>query len=85
MPAKIFFFEKLLVVVWHANDVEFAEPKSRMDSSWMHISMDRPLVMDVSKCLTQLAENTEHLISSEFLLAVRFPSCDVIRCLSVEK
>ena len=84
MTAEVIFFEKLLVVIWHSNQVEFGKPECRVNPRWMHISMNHALLVNVSQGLAQLAEYAEHLISSELLFAIRFPSGYIVWSLRVK-
>lgn len=85
MPAKVVFFEKLLVVIRHTDEVELGKAESGMNACWVHISVDQPLVMNVDKGLAELPKYAEHLVCSKLLLAVRLPSGKVIWGLSIKQ
>ena len=40
MPAEVFFLEKLLIVVWHPNQVEFSQSEGRVNPCRVDISMN---------------------------------------------
>ena len=79
MPTEIIVLYQFFKVVRHTKQINFDNSIHTVDTSWMHISENEPiLVMDVAHPLRKLSEDWQSLLQRHLSLAKALPVVDVL-------
>ena len=79
MAGKVFALEQLEVIVGQSDQIKNWLAVEPVKPSWMNVSMDQSMVMHMSNCACDLAEQKEKTRCGEVGLAELLPETNVLR------